>query len=57
MSCKKIYNYEFTATLEEEFDDVEKATNQMSASDKCVVKEISNIRLINAIIKREDDDK
>ncbi len=35
MSCKKIYNYEFTATLEEEFDDVEKATNQMSASDKC----------------------
>ena len=26
MSCKKIYYYEITATLEEEFDSVEKAT-------------------------------
>ena len=33
MSCKKIYYYEFTATLEEEFDSVEKAAGQMNATD------------------------
>ena len=28
MSCKKIYYYEITATLEEEFDSVEKAQSK-----------------------------
>ena len=41
MSCKKIFYYEITATLEEEFDSVEKATNQNHASDNAVVKEIT----------------
>ena len=41
MSCKKIYYYEFSATLEEEFDSVEKAAGQRNASEKAVVKEIT----------------
>lgn len=56
MSCKKIYYYEITATLEEEFDSVEKATNQNHASDNAVVKEITHKNLTHSIIKKEDNE-
>tara|TARA_R100000030_G_scaffold95984_1_gene83804 strand:- start:333 stop:512 length:180 start_codon:yes stop_codon:yes gene_type:complete len=56
MSCKKIYYYEITATLEEEFDSVEKATGQINATDKAVVKEITHKNLVHSLIKKEDKD-
>jgi len=56
MSCKKIYYYEITATLEEEFDSVEKAANQNHASDKAVIKEITHKNLTHSIIKKEDNE-
>ena len=56
MSCKKIYYYEFTATLEEEFDSVEKAAEQINATDKAVVKEITHKNLVHSLIKKEDKD-
>tara|TARA_Y100000004_G_scaffold154382_1_gene178510 strand:+ start:884 stop:1063 length:180 start_codon:yes stop_codon:yes gene_type:complete len=56
MSCKKIYHYEITATLEEEFDSVEKAIEQINASDKAIIKEITHKNLIHSLIKKEDDD-
>jgi len=56
MSCKKIYHYEITATLEEEFDSVEKAMEQINASDKAIIKEITHKNLIHSLIKKEDDD-
>ena len=54
MSCKKIFYYEITATLEEEFDSVEKAAGQRDASDNAVVKEITSKNLQHSIIKKED---
>jgi len=57
MSCKKIYYYEFSATLEEEFDSVEKAADQRNASEKAVVKEITNKSLQHSIIKKEDSNE
>ena len=57
MSCKKIFYYEITATLEEEFDSVEKAAGQMDASDNAVVKEITSKNLQHSIIKKEDRDE
>ena len=51
MSCKKIYHYEFAATLEEEFDSVEKAAGQRDASENAVVKEITHKNLIHSLIK------
>jgi|TARA_R100001509_G_scaffold90007_1_gene51657 hypothetical protein len=57
MSCKKIYYYEITATLEEEFDSVEKAAGQRDASDNAVVKEITSKNLQHSIIKKEDRDE
>ena len=57
MSCKKIYYYEITATLEEEFDTVEKAAGQRDASDNAVVKEITSKNLQHSIIKKEDRDE
>ena len=56
MSCKKIYYYEITATLEEEFDSVEKAIEQINATDKAVVKEITHKNLVHSLIKKEDED-
>ena len=56
MSCKKIYHYEITATLEEEFDSVDKAMEQINASDKAIIKEITHKNLIHSLIKKEDDD-
>ena len=56
MSCKKIYYHEFTATLEEEFDSVEKATGQINATDNAVVKEITHKNLVHSLIKKEDKD-
>ena len=56
MSCKKIYYYEFTATLEEEFDSVEKAAGQINATDNAVVKEITHKNLVHSLIKKEDKD-
>jgi hypothetical protein len=55
MSCKKIYYYEFAATLEEEFDSVEKAAGQMNATENAVVKEISHKNLLHSIIKKKED--
>jgi len=55
MSCKKTYYYEFYATLEEEFDSVEKATSQMNATDNAVVKEITHKSLVHSIIKKKED--
>ena len=57
MSCKKIYYYEITATLEEEFDSVQKAAGQRDASDNAVVKEITSKNLQHSIIKKEDRDE
>jgi len=57
MSCKKIFYYEITATLEEEFDSVEKAAGQRDASDNAVVKEITSKNLQHSIIKKEDRDE
>ena len=54
MSCKKIYYYEITATLEEEFDSVKKAAEQINATDKAVVKEITHKNLVHSLIKQED---
>ena len=54
MSCKKIYYYEITATLEEEFDSVEKAAEQINATDKAIVKEITHKNLVHSLIKQED---
>ena len=47
---------DFTETqgLEEEFDSVEKAADQRNASEKAVVKEITNKSLQHSIIKKED---
>ena len=56
MSCKKIYYYEFTATLEEEFDSVEKATGQINATDNAIVKEITHKNLVHSLIKKEEND-
>jgi hypothetical protein len=56
MSCKKIFYYEITATLEEEFDSVEKAANQNHASDKAVIKEITTKNLVHSLIKKEDNE-
>tara|TARA_A100001515_G_C4475393_1_gene178281 strand:+ start:439 stop:618 length:180 start_codon:yes stop_codon:yes gene_type:complete len=56
MSCKKIYYYEFTATLEEEFDSVEKAAGQINATDNAIVKEITHKNLVHSLIKKEDED-
>ena len=55
MSCKKTYYYEFAATLEEEFDSVEKAAGQMNATENAVVKEISHKNLVHSIIKKKED--
>ncbi len=55
MSCKKIYHYEFAATLEEEFDSVEKAAGQRDASDNAVVKEITHKNLIHSLIKKKEN--
>lgn len=57
MSCKKIFYYEITATLEEEFDSVEKAAGQRDASDNAVIKEITSKNLQHSIIKKEDRDE
>ena len=54
MSCKKIYYYEISATLEEEFDDAEKAASQMNATDKAEVKKLE-ARLVRSIIKKKED--
>ena len=56
MSCKKIYYYEITATLEEEFDSVEKAAGQINATDNAIVKEITHKNLVHSLIKKEDKD-
>ena len=47
MSYIKIYDFEFTATLEEEFDSFEKAAGQMNATDNAVVKEITHKKLVH----------
>ena len=57
MSCKKIYYYEFAATLEEEFDSVEKAADKRDAPANAVVKEITHKNLIHSIIKKKEDDE
>ena len=57
MSCKKIYHYEFAATLEEEFDSVEKAAGQRDASENAVVTEITHKNLIHSIIKKKENDE
>ena len=57
MSCKKIFYYEVTATLEEDFDSVEKAAGQRDASHNAVVKEITSKNLQHSIIKKEDRDE
>ena len=57
MSCKKIYHYEFTATLEEEFDSVEKAAGQRDASENAVVKEITHKNLIHSLIKKKENNE
>tara|TARA_Y100000401_G_scaffold115433_1_gene119140 strand:+ start:489 stop:665 length:177 start_codon:yes stop_codon:yes gene_type:complete len=54
MSCKKKYHYEITATLEEEFEDAEKAANQMNATDKAIIKKLE-ARLVRSSIKKKED--
>lgn len=55
--CKKLWNIEFTAVMEQDFDSVEEAANQLEASDKSRVKEISNQRTIFSAVKLLKEDK
>jgi len=54
MSCKKIYHYEMTVVMEEEFDSVEEAANQINASDKAKVS-ITNTRLVKSLVKKKEE--
>lgn len=56
MKCKKLYNYELTAVVEEEFDSAEKAAKQMEASDWSKVK-ITDTRMVFSTVKLLQEDK
>ena len=56
MKCKKVWNYELAATMEEEFDSVEKAHNQIQASSKAKVK-ITDQRIVFSNVKMLKEDK
>ena len=55
--CKKVWNIEFTAVMEQDFDTVEEAANQLDVSDKSRVKEISNQRTVFSTVKLLKEDK
>ena len=55
--CKKVWRYELVALMEEEFDSVEKAHNQIQASTKAKVKEITSQRIIFSTVKLLKEDK
>ena len=54
--CKKVWRYELVALMEEEFDSVEKAHNQIQASTKAKV-EIVDQRIISSNVKLLKEDK
>ena len=54
--CKKVWRYELVALMEEEFDSVEKAYNQIQASTKAKV-EIVDQRIISSNVKLLKEDK
>ena len=54
--CKKVWRYELVALMEEEFDSVEKAHNQIQASSKAKVK-ITDQRIIFSNVKLLKEDK
>ena len=49
--CTKVWNIELTAVMEQDFDSIEEAANQLEASDKSRVKEISNHITIFSTVK------
>jgi len=55
--CTKVWNIELTAVMEQDFDSVEEAANQLEASDKSRVKEISNQRTVFSTVKLLKEDK
>ncbi len=55
--CKKFWNYEMTVVMEQEFDNVEDAANQIQASDKSKVREISGQRILFSTVKLLKEDK
>ena len=55
MSCKKIYNLEMVVIMEEEFATVEEAANQKMPSTKAFVSRVSDMKLINSLVKKKED--
>jgi len=55
--CTKVWNIELTAVMEQDFDNVEEAANQLEASDKSRVKEISGQRTVFSTVKLLKEDK
>ena len=55
--CTIVWNIELTAVMEQDFDSVEEAANQLEASDKSRVKEISNQRTVFSTVKLLKEDK
>ena len=53
----KVWNIELTEVMEQDFDSIEEAANQLEASDKSRVKEISNQRKIFSTVKLLKEDK
>ena len=57
MKCKKLYNYELTAVVEEEFDSAEKAAKQMEASSPWPKVKIIDSRMVFSTVKLLQEDK
>ena len=57
MKCKKLWNYEMTVVMEQDFDSPEEAANQHQASDKSRVKEVTNKRFMYSTVKLLKEDK
>lgn len=55
--CKKLWNYEMTVVMEQDFDSPEKAANQHQASDKSKVKEVTSKRFMYSTVKLLKEDK
>ena len=55
--CKKLWNYEMTVVMEQDFDSPEEAANQHQASDKSKVKEVTNKRFMHSTVKLLKEDK
>ena len=54
--CKKLWNYEMTVIMEQDFDSLELAAKQFLASDKSRVKEITHQRFMSSTVKLLKED-